>query len=90
VTLKRLYVAFIIDITTRRVHLLGITQHPTADWVVQVARELASDLEEAGHRFTYLIRDRSGDGLLRSALQAAVVCGRSPDRTARVGDVVAQ
>jgi putative transposase len=58
VTLKRLYVAFVIDITTRRVHLLGVTQHPTADWVAQLARSLASDLEEAGHRFTYLIRDR--------------------------------
>jgi putative transposase len=28
------------------------------DWVVQVARELANDLDEAGHRFSHLIRDR--------------------------------
>jgi putative transposase len=58
VTLKRLYVAFVIEITTRRVHLLGVTEHPTADWVVQVGRGLASDLEEAGHRFSRLVRDR--------------------------------
>lgn len=58
VTLKRLYVAFGIELKTRRVHLLGITDHPTADWVVQVARSLASDLEEAGHKFRHLIRDR--------------------------------
>ncbi len=58
VTLKRLYVAFVIEITTRRVHPLGVTQHPTADRVVQVARGLASDLEEAGHRFRHLIGDR--------------------------------
>jgi putative transposase len=50
VTLKRLYVAFVIEIETRRVHLLGIAEHPIADWVVQVARGLAGDLEEAGHR----------------------------------------
>jgi putative transposase len=46
VTLKRLYVAFVIEIKARSVHLLGITQHPTADWVVQVTRGLASDLDD--------------------------------------------
>jgi putative transposase len=51
-------VAFIIEIKTRRVHPLGITEHPTADWVAQTVRSLASDLEEAGHQFRYLIRDR--------------------------------
>jgi hypothetical protein len=58
VTLKRLYVAFVIEIKTRRVHPLGITEHPAGDWVVQLARSLAGDLEEAGHRFRPLIRDR--------------------------------
>ncbi len=57
-TLKRLYVAFVIEIKTRRVHPLGITEHPTGDWVVQLAHSLAGDLEEAGHRFRHLIRDR--------------------------------
>jgi len=40
------------------VHLLGITAHPTSKWATQLARNLASELEEAGHRFTHLIRDR--------------------------------
>jgi len=35
-----------------------VTDHPTGAWVTQLARELAFDLEHAGHRFTRLIRDR--------------------------------
>ena len=57
-TLSRLYVAFVIELQTRRVHLLGVTRHPTGQWATQLARNLASELEEAGTRFTYLIRDR--------------------------------
>jgi putative transposase len=57
-TLTRLYVAFVIELDTRRVHLLGITRYSTGQWATQLARNLASGLEEAGSRFTYLIRDR--------------------------------
>ena len=39
-------------------HLLGITSHPTGQWATQLARNLATELEEAGCRFTHLIRDR--------------------------------
>ena len=56
--LSRLYVAFVIEHQTRRVHLLGITRHPTGQWATQLARNLAGELEEAGCRFTYLVRDR--------------------------------
>jgi putative transposase len=57
-TLRRLYVAFVIETRTRRVHLLGITANPTGEWATQLARHLAGELEEDGHRFTHLIRDR--------------------------------
>jgi putative transposase len=57
-TLSRLYVAFVIELQTRRVHLLGITRHPTSQWATQLARNLAGELAEAGCRFTYLVRDR--------------------------------
>jgi putative transposase len=58
VTLTRLYVAFVIELESRRVHLLGITEHPTAAWAAQLARELTWQLDATGHRFTHLIRDR--------------------------------
>lgn len=48
VTLTRLYVPFVIELQTRRVHLLGITRHPTGQWATQLARDLAAGLEEAG------------------------------------------
>ena len=44
--------------TPARVHLLGITEHPTGQWATQLARELTWQLEETGHRFTHLTRDR--------------------------------
>ena len=57
-TLTRLYVGFVIELKTRRVHLLGITRHPTSQWATQLARNLAAEVEETGARFTHLIRDR--------------------------------
>ena len=50
--------AFVIELQTRRVHLPGITRHPTGQWATQLARNLAVELDQAGSRFTCLIRDR--------------------------------
>jgi putative transposase len=49
---------FVIEHRSRQVHLLGVTAHATGAWAAQLARNLATGLEEAGHRFTHLIRDR--------------------------------
>jgi transposase InsO family protein len=42
------------------VRILGVTAHPTAAWVAQAARNLAMDIEDAGCRVKYLLRDRDG------------------------------
>ncbi len=58
VLLHRYYVLFVIELERRVVHVLGVTTNPNGPWVTQVARNFAADLEEAGRRFRFLIRDR--------------------------------
>jgi putative transposase len=53
-------VLFFIELGTRRVHIAGITPHPTRLWVNQQARHIQGKFQESGLTFTHLIRDNDG------------------------------
>jgi transposase InsO family protein len=58
VFLRRVYVVFFIEFASRRVHLAGVTDHPTGLWVAQQARDLLAGLGDQAVAWRFLIRDR--------------------------------
>ena len=52
------YVLAVIEHGTRRVRVLGATKNPVQSWVVQQARNLLMDLEDAGISVKFVLHDR--------------------------------
>jgi hypothetical protein len=67
VLLRRLDVRVVIEVASRRVHLLGVTTNPTGAGTARQARHLLMEL--AGHRrpFRFLIGDRDAKFIDRFA-----------------------
>src|SRR5450755_1812681 len=70
----------VIEHDTRRIRVLGATENPVQSWVVQQARNLPMDLEDAGMSVKFVLHDRdasftaafdaAGIRVVRSAIQA--------------------
>ncbi|SDD85739.1 Integrase core domain-containing protein [Streptomyces prasinopilosus] len=77
----RMYAFAVIEHSTRRIRILDATAHPTAEWIVQLGRNLVMDLEDAGSRARFLIRDRDAkftaafDALLADAGLKVITTG---------------
>ncbi|MER5845112.1 integrase core domain-containing protein [Streptomyces prasinus] len=77
----RMYAFAVIEHSTRRIRILGATAHPTGEWIVQLGRNLVMDLEDAGSRARFLIRDRDAkftaafDALLADAGLKVITTG---------------
>jgi putative transposase len=74
------YALAVVEHATRRIRILGVTQHPTGEWTAQQARNLIMDVGDQAHRLKFMIRDRGSnftaafDAVLANARIQTVLC----------------
>jgi putative transposase len=83
------YVPFFLHLETHRVTLAGIAQHPTEEWMVQMARRAVDEIDGTLLPIRFLLHDRdskfcpSFQYMLRSAsVQPLCLPARSPNLNA--------
>ncbi|MFC4853009.1 integrase core domain-containing protein [Actinophytocola glycyrrhizae] len=70
---QRLYALVFFEHGTRRLHVAGVTAHPTQAWTTQQARNLAADLGHRMESLRFVLRDR--DGKYGQAFDAVLQAG---------------
>jgi putative transposase len=60
IALRRIYALFFIELSTRRVHLAGVTENPDGAWTAQQARNFVFSLPEPKRPLRFLLRDNDG------------------------------
>jgi putative transposase len=83
------YVLFFLHLETRRVTLAGITQHPTEEWMVQMARRAVDDIDGPLLPIRFVLHDRDSkfcasfqDTLRSAGIQPLSLPARSPNLNA--------
>jgi putative transposase len=87
------YVLAAIEHGTRRIRMLGATEHPVQSWVAQHARNLLMDLEDAGTSVKFVLHDRDAcftaafDAVFRAA---GIRVARSAIQAPRMNSIMAR